>query len=158
MDLGSGGGVPGLVLAEHWPDSHWVLLDGARRSASFLEGAVLELGLVDRVAVLHERAELAGREDELRGSFDFACARSFGPPAVIAECAAPLLSVGGHLVVSDPPAGGQDRWSPDGLAQLGMAIVGHPETSGHFTVLRQAQACPDRFPRLPGTPAKRPLF
>jgi 16S rRNA (guanine527-N7)-methyltransferase len=150
--------VPGLVLAEHWPASRWTLLDGANRSASFLESAVLELGWVDRVAVRHERAELAGRDPDVRATFDLACARGFGPPAVIAECAAPLLLVGGYLIVSDPPSGGEGRWPAAGLAELGMRVLAHAEAGGHFTVLRQDAPCSERFPRLPGTPSKRPLF
>ena len=46
-------------------------------------------------------------------------ARSFGPPAATAECAAPLLAVGGLLVVSEPPDG-PDRWPADALAALGL--------------------------------------
>ncbi len=158
LDLGSGGGVPGLVLAARWPDTRWVLLDAGRRRAAFLDHATVELGL-RQVTVVHGRAEVAGRDPALRGNFDVVCARSFGRPAVTAECASPFLAVGGRLVVSDPPRGDGERWPNDQLARLGLAVHGHPETAGaHFTVLAQHQACPEEFPRRPGVPVRRPLF
>ena len=95
VDLGSGGGLPGLVLARHWPASSWLFLDINRRRTEWLAGAVSSLGMADRVKVRCQRAEEAGRDPLLRSSFDLVTARSFGPPAVTAECAAPLLSMGG---------------------------------------------------------------
>ena len=61
LDLGAGGGVPGLVLALAWPGTSWTLLDASERRAGFLENAVLRLGLADRVSVLRARAEDAPR-------------------------------------------------------------------------------------------------
>lgn len=104
LDLGSGGGVPGLVLAELWPGAQAVLLEAGERRCGFLREAVGRLGLDGRVAVVRQRAEEAGRSPTWRGGFDLVVARSFGPPAVTAECAAPFLRVGGRLVVSEPPA------------------------------------------------------
>ncbi|MGH9185692.1 MAG: RsmG family class I SAM-dependent methyltransferase [Acidimicrobiales bacterium] len=159
LDLGSGGGVPGLVLARSWPASCWVLLDAGERRAAFLRSAISELDLRDRVAVLEERAETAGRDPALRASFDLVVARSFGLPAVTAECAAGFLAVGGHLVVSEPPANAEGRWDVAGLARLGLEPVA-PSAAADFRVqvFEQTQACPDRYPRRSGVPAKRPLW
>lgn len=157
IDLGSGGGVPGLVLAGAWPESTWALVDGSTRRASFLRLAVDQLGWSDRIRILCERAEVTGR-GPLRGRVALVVARGFGPPAVTAECAAPLLAVGGHLIVTDPPGGADERWPVDGLASLGL---GRERSAGRpvaYQVLRQYQSCPDRFPRRVGVPAKRPLF
>jgi 16S rRNA (guanine527-N7)-methyltransferase len=158
LDLGSGGGVPGLVLAELWPDSEWVLLDADGRRAGFLDGAVLELGWANRVRVVHERAETAGHDAALRGRFALVCARAFGPPAVAAECGAPFLRSAGVLVVSDPPVGGTGRWPGEGLDELGLDAVDQSTPEAHFTVLSRVAPCPERFPRAPGIPARRPLF
>jgi 16S rRNA (guanine527-N7)-methyltransferase len=157
LDLGSGAGLPGLPLALAWPETEWVLLDGSRTRAGVLEQAVSELGLTDRVAVVGQRAEIAGR-GPYRGGFDLVVARSFAPPAPTAECGSPFVRAGGILVVAEPPGGTPGRWDPAGLAQLGMRL-GAP-ISGHtaYQQLVQDQPCPERFPRRVGIPAKRPLF
>lgn len=153
LDLGAGGGVPGLVLAGERPDLAWTFLDAMTKRTAFLERAVATLGL--SVTVLTGRAEELGREHRQR--YGAVVARSFGAPAVTAECASPFLAVGGRLVVSEPPDGG-DRWPAAGLAELGMgpaaALTGPPA----LAVVRQEVSCPDRYPRRTGVPSKRPLW
>lgn len=163
LDLGSGGGVPGLVLAAYWATTEAVLLDSSERRAVFLAEAIDGLEWRDRVRVVRRRAEEAGRNPGLREQFPVVVSRSFGPPPVTAECAAPLLAVDGRLVVSEPPEAeetGQDgRWSPEGLAVVGLVSMGERQTPvGRFHELRQAVPCPDRYPRRVGVPAKRPLW
>jgi 16S rRNA (guanine527-N7)-methyltransferase len=147
-----------LVLALHWPDSRWVLLDASHRRTTFLDDAVRRLGLADRVEVRCQRSEEAGRDPVLRGRADLVTARGFGSPAVTAESAAPLLVVGGHLVVSEPPGGQPERWPEDSLRQLGLVPNGRWTDPIAVQRLRQSELCPDRYPRRAGIPAKRPLF
>jgi hypothetical protein len=159
LDLGSGAGIPGLVLALAWPDSRWLLLDAGERRVAHLEEAVAELALADRVDVRHQRAEAAGRDPGLRARFDLVVARAFGAPPVVAECGGPFLRVGGRLAVSEPPDGTADRWNDDGLASLGLRRGIRLTGSGAgVQVLERVIACPDRFPRRMGIPAKRPLW
>jgi 16S rRNA (guanine527-N7)-methyltransferase len=165
VDLGSGGGLPGLVVAETWPEVVMVLLDASRRRADFLRRAVDRLSLSGRVTVLAERAEVCGRQEEFRGAFDGVLARSFGRPAVVAECAAPLLKVGGWLLVSEPPASdgvtrseGGARWPAEALQLLGLESSELVHQAFEYRALRQVASCPDRFPRRNGVPAKKPLF
>lgn len=158
LDLGSGGGLPGLVLLALWPRTRGVLLDSNERRTAFLAEAVAALGWGDRVVVVRARAEQAGRDPTLRGRVPLVVSRGFGPPPVVAECAAPLLHVGGRLVVSEPPEG-DSRWPKAPLAELGLvaeALVVVPE--GRFQALRQVAACPERYPRRVGVPGKRPLW
>lgn len=157
LDLGSGGGLPGLPLALLFAGSRWVLLDGSVTRCTFLEEAVLELSLSARVEVRAQRAEEAARTD-LRGCFDVVVARSFGPPAATAECAAGFLQVGGHLVVAEPPGSTGDRWPVDGLARLGMRPLRTVTAPSSFQVIEQTVPCPPDYPRRTGIPAKRPLF
>lgn len=157
VDLGSGGGVPGLVMAVALPASRWLLLDGNQRRTAFLREAVLRLGLADRVVVRTERAEVAGREPTLRHHAALVVARSFAAPPVTAECAAPLLRAGGRLVVSEPPTA-DDRWDATGLDALGMVVAERMEGPPHLLSIRQERACPERYPRRTGVPAKRPLW
>jgi 16S rRNA (guanine527-N7)-methyltransferase len=163
VDLGSGGGLPGLVVATEWPDAAVALLEANGRRAAFLRRAVERLDLEGRVSVLEERAEVCGREPGLRAGFDGVLARSFGRPAVLAECAAPLLRVGGWLLVSEPPRtdpeDGQDvRWPAEPLHQLGLEPAEVVHEGFEYRTLRQREPCPDRFPRRNGVPAKKPLF
>ncbi len=158
LDLGSGGGVPGLILALARPSSCWVLLDASARRTAFLERAVRSLVLGGRVQVVTGRAEEVGRRSDHRGSYQAVVARSFGRPAVVAECAAPLLAVGGHLMVSEPPQGGQNRWPDQGLSSLGLRQVASSTGDGRLALLHQERLCPERYPRRVGVPGKRPLW
>jgi 16S rRNA (guanine527-N7)-methyltransferase len=157
LDLGSGGGLPGLPLALARPDTSWILLDGGTSRAAFLEEAVEQLRLGDRVRVVASRAEEAGR-GELRSTLDVVVSRSFGPPAVTAECAAPFLRPGGRLMVAEPPGGQPSRWNQTGLAQLGLSIDRQVSQPTAIQILIQCEPCPNRYPRRTGVPAKRPLF
>jgi len=160
-DLGSGGGIPGLVLAvEVWPESRWVLLEGMAKRCELLQLAVAELGLGERVTVVHGRVEHLGRPGEqLRGACALVTARSFGPPRVTAEAAAPLLAEGGALVVSEPPDSTGQRWPEDGLAALGLRPDGVVRTDrAGYMVLTQHHACPELYPRSWKRQSRQPLF
>lgn len=157
VDLGSGGGVPGLALAVLWPASRWVLVDASSRRVAHLRWAVDQLDLQDRVVVRHDRAELIGR-GALRGRCDLVTARSFAGPGITAECAAPLLCVGGVLVVSEPPEE-TPRWEPAGLTELGLAAPRrYRAEDAWYVAMRLERLASDRYPRRVGIPAKRPLF
>ena len=121
VDLGSGGGLPGLVLALRWPSTKWLLIDSNARRATWLQKATEELGISSRADVRCERAELTGRS-KWRQTAGLVTARSFGLPAATAECAAPLLRVGGRLLVADPPEREAERWPEAGLAELGLQL------------------------------------
>ncbi|UDY34350.1 RsmG family class I SAM-dependent methyltransferase [Dermatobacter hominis] len=160
LDLGSGGGVPGLALAAERDDLRVVLLDAAQRRTEFLEWAVGELGIADRASVVRGRAEELAHEPDLRGRFDVVTARSFGPPAVTAECAVGFLAgPGSVLLVSEPPGGDPDRWPAGPLAEIGLRPGATWEGVGATVrALEVVAGCPDRLPRRVGLPARRPLF
>jgi len=163
LDLGSGGGIPGLVVGERIHPAHLLLLDGRVERARRLSRVIESLGWSSWCEALACRAEVAGRDPRFRESFDIVLARGFASPAVTAECATGLLCVGGVLIVSEPPhSDGSEqvqRWPPDGCAQLGLERL---ETAAglpwSFAVLKKVSACPDTFPRRVGVPSKRPVF
>lgn len=154
IDLGSGGGLPGLPLAIARPDLRWFLVDANKRRTDWLAEVVAELDGID-IEVRRERAEEMGR-GPVRGQADAVVARSFAAPAITAECAAPLLRLGGILWVAEPPTASDDRWPADGVAILGLDAAG--EAVPKWRGLALVRPCPDRYPRRTGIPAKRPLF
>jgi 16S rRNA G527 N7-methylase RsmG len=158
LDLGSGGGLPGLVVAAAWPDATGALLDASVRRCAFLREALSGLGWHDRIDVLEGRGEGLARRPDLRAAFPLVIARSFGSPAVTAEIGSGFLALGGSLVVSEPAAT-DGRWPEDGLRRLGLVVGDRRRASGAgIVVLRRVAAIDDGFPRANGTPAKRPLW
>lgn len=142
-----------------FPKASIVLLEGRTQRCELLEQSVDDLALERRVTVLSSRAEPAGHLPRWRATFDVAVARGFAAPAVTAECAAPLLKVGGLLCVSEPPGGhGFERWPLEPCASLGLQPLLSIEDPNSFVLLRQVSVCPERYPRRVGVPAKRPLF
>jgi 16S rRNA (guanine527-N7)-methyltransferase len=161
LDLGSGGGLPGLVLASELPPATGCLLDARQRRCVFLTRAISRLGLGPRMTVACGRAETLARDPSLRGSFDLVVARSFGSPPITAECAAGFLRAGGRLVVAEPPDADASvaRWPAEGLARVGFGPAERLR-SGETSAVRMTRdgALDDRYPRREGTPAKRPLW
>lgn len=159
-DLGPGGGVPALVIADRCPGVSLLLIERARRRVDFLRWAVAELGWSDRITVHLAEVEDAARTEAMAESFDVVTARSFGPAAVTAECGCRLLRRGGHLVVSEPP-GTPDRWPAEALEPLGLAPSPRlGDDTVRLAVLRREPALDiaDAYPRRAGVPRRRPLF
>jgi 16S rRNA (guanine527-N7)-methyltransferase len=156
VDLGSGGGLPGLPLALELPGSRWTLLDAWAARVAALQRAIVRLGLADRVVAVHARAEDAGRS-EMRAAADLVVARGFGPPPQTAECAAPLLRAGGLLVVS--AAAEADTWPHDGVPALGLVLERDWQApEGRFLAFRREGELSARFPRRIAAQGRRPLF
>jgi 16S rRNA (guanine527-N7)-methyltransferase len=159
LDLGSGGGVPGLVLATAWSEATGILIDAQARRVRLLVEALAELDVDDRVRALHARAEDAARDPALRGHFDVVTARSFGPPGVTAECGRGFLRAGGALLVAEPPDG-PERWPAAGVSILDLADEGIVRAgSGRVRRLRAGRgAPPDSIPRRAAAIRRRPAF
>jgi 16S rRNA (guanine527-N7)-methyltransferase len=158
LDLGSGGGLPGLVLLSDWT-CRSAFVDSMEKRMAFI-GEVLAWDDAPEGGEIHlGRAELLAHQPGLAESFDLVTARSFGPPAVTAECAVRFLKVGGVLIVSEPPQDdGPSRWKPDSLGQLGLHVGDRVRHGAAYQVLKKVRATPPRFPRGVGVPGKSPLF
>ena len=122
VDLGSGGGLPGLVLAVRRPDLSFTLVDRRERRMDLLRLAVARLRLTDRVEVVTADVVRLAADEAYAGLFDVVTARSFGAPMVTASCARPFLADGGVVIISEPPASAaRDRWNDAGLTALRLA-------------------------------------
>jgi 16S rRNA (guanine527-N7)-methyltransferase len=160
-DLGSGAGFPGLPLAIALPGTRVTLVESASRKCKFIAKAAAASGVVN-AGVVHDRAE--GWRAGI-GSCDVVVARALSAPDVVAEYAAPLLRVGGTLVLwrgrrdLDAEAGGARAAAQLGLA-VGPVIAVDPYPGAehrHLHVFMKEVVTPDRFPRRPGVARKRPL-
>jgi 16S rRNA (guanine527-N7)-methyltransferase len=158
LDLGSGGGLPGLFLLDRWR-CRAVFTDSMVKRAKFLEEALESEGAPGNGTVITARVEEIARIPELVEAFDLVTARSFGPPAVTAECGAQFLKVGGVLIVSEPPDDSEEgRWNPARLELLGLVAEGRVRRGAAYQVLVKTHSTPSEYPRSVGTPRKRPLF
>lgn len=158
LDLGTGGGLPGLVIAEACPESTVVLLDARERRTDFLRRAVSRLGWDRRVVVLTGRAEALGHDPQWRSTCAAVVARGFAAPGPTAECAAAFLAEGGQLLVSEPPPDGRldhVRWPTEPLSELGLH-ADDVQPNRAVRTFTQVSRCPDRFPRAAARHA--PLF
>ena len=163
-DIGPGGGVPSLPMRIVDPALSFVLIEAQQRRCAFLETAATELALAG-VEVVNARAEDAGRDATLRGSFNLVVARAVAPLPVLVEYALPLLRTGGVLAT---PKGSR---ASEELAEAAAAIaalggvalepvpLSLPDDVPPQQVLlvRRDGELDDRFPRRAGVPSKRPL-
>ena len=164
IDVGSGGGLPGVPLAVVRPDLPFTLLEATGKKARFLEETAAELGL-ENVTVLNARAEAAGRDPHHRERYGLAVSRAVGPMPVILELTLPLVEVGGRsLCMKGPRAEQELRDSGEALHRLGAGEVAvfdaYPEDFGNDLVMVsvvKASATPKKYPRTPGTPKADPL-
>jgi 16S rRNA (guanine527-N7)-methyltransferase len=120
LDLGSGGGVPGLIIAHDLPNAQVTLLDRRAKRTDVLERVIRRLGWQDRVAVRCEDVETFAVEEP----FGAVVARGFGPPAFTIAQASRFVRDGGPIVISEPP--GEDRWDPQFLDDLHLRRIGQP--------------------------------
>lgn len=165
VDLGSGGGIPGLPLALARPDVRWTLVDSVGKKATILAEFVAALGL-ENVGVVADRAEVLGRDAAHREGYQLVTARACAALPVLAELALPLLAVGGSLLAWKGPLAEDDEEVRRGRAAIGqlgggaLRIVepGVPALGGHrFVVVPKQRPTDARFPRRPGEPGRRPL-
>ena len=165
IDVGTGGGFPGLAVAIAMPGSRMTLLDSVGRKTAAVQAMVNDLGLSDRVSVRTDRIESGGHDSTLRGGFDLAMARAVAAAPVVAEYLVPLLKPDGNALLY------RGQWGDTDQRQLKRALVPlnaqlsssqHcqlPAERGvrHLIRLQPISPCPRQFPRAVGVPSRQPL-
>ena len=163
VDVGTGGGFPGVVLKIAAPELDTVLIEAAGKKASYLARASDELGL--GLHVLHARAETVAHDPAFRGHFDVATARAIGGFPLVLELTLPLCKTGGVVLAQRGSDGPEEAESNGGVARLLGGEILSIEQVGlefglnarHLVVVQKVGDAPDRYPRKAGIPAKRPL-
>lgn len=157
IDVGSGGGLPGLPLAIALPQLRFTLLEATGKKARFLEDAARALGL-SNVAVVNQRAESFGQGPD-RERFDACTSRALSRLPVLLELSLPLLRVGGlKLAIKGEQAEQEVREAARALSVLGGHVEGLRRTpTGTVVRVRKQAPSPSRYPRAPGEPKRSPL-
>ena len=166
MDVGAGGGLPGIPLSIARPDLVVTLLEATEKKVRFLDYVKAELDLRN-LRVLNTRAEVAGREARHREAFDVATARALAELPVALEYCAPLVRTGGKVLAMKGRL--QEEELSQGIAaarELGAEFsetlaVEHrsqlPQKERKLVLFDKVSVTPDRFPRRVGLAKKRPL-
>ena len=145
VDVGSGGGSPGLVIAAALPEREVSLLEATGRKCDFL--ASVAAGFAN-VTVIRGRAE-----DQTVEAFGVAVAKALAPPPVAVEWCLPLVATGGAAILFVGP-----HADVEAVARAAVQVGGgEPEEHPGFLVVPKVGPTPAGFPRRPGMARKRPL-
>jgi 16S rRNA (guanine527-N7)-methyltransferase len=161
VDVGSGGGLPGLPLKIARPDLELTLIEADQDKAAFLVHACAQLGL-EGVEVVARRAEDAGHDPRLREAFDVAVARALAPLPVLAELCLGLVRVGGRLLAQKTESEGTSQGERAIEIMGGSLVAVHASPSGArragtVVVVEKIRPTPDAYPRRAGVPSRKPL-
>ena len=163
IDVGSGGGFPGIPMKLAFPAMRGTLLDSTAKKTAFLSHVCDALDLKGML-VRTGRAETLAHEAELREKFDIAFARAVAEVAALAELTLPFARVGGIVVmhkkadIADELERAQNAIETLGGRLREVLPITLPELDDRaLVVLEKTRPTPERYPRRPGMPAKRPL-
>jgi 16S rRNA (guanine527-N7)-methyltransferase len=164
IDVGTGAGFPGIPLKILYPHMRLALVDSVGKKVNFCRHVVETLAL-ESVEVIQARAEDLGQQKERRERFEWAVARAVAGLAVLAEYLLPLVQVGGAALAQKGETGPAEAQSAErALRLLGGNLrqvlpVDLPGVSDQrfLVIMDKIAACPPKYPRQAGTPAKNPL-
>ena len=156
-DIGSGGGVPGLVLAAVLPEVEFTLVESVGKKARFLEETAKSMGL-NRVRVRQERAEVLGA-GELRECLDVVLGRAVARLPALLEYMLPMVKPGGiAIAVKGEQAATEVADSTRALGELRGRVVEQKRTpTGTLVIIEKTGRTPKRYPRAAGEPERAPL-
>jgi len=165
LDVGSGAGIPGLVLKLAVPGAEVTLLDSSAKKCAFMRRAVMTLGIAGAV-VVQARAEEAGHDAVHRDAYDLVVSRGVGRLAELAELTLPFAKVGGIVIAAKGPdvdeeiAGAAYAVERMGAAPAITQVVRGPGLAPPDTLVYwfKLSPSPELYPRRPGAPHKRPLL
>lgn len=162
IDVGSGAGIPGIPLKIMEPKLRLTLIEAKQRKSGFLRALLPELGFED-VTIVTQRAEEAGHNATFREAFDFAAAKALAALRTLAELTLPFVRMGGVVLApKGTEAAAEVTDAATALEALSASVravepIPFAEPAQHVVLLSKDLPTPDRYPRRPGVPAKRPL-
>lgn len=160
IDVGAGAGFPSVPLLIYKPDLCLTMMDAINKRLTFLDTAVHALGL--EAQLIHERAEVAGQDENYREMFDLATARAVAPMNVLAEYCLPFVKVGGYFVALKGSNDDTEE-AKNAIATLGGEIVDNISYKLNGTeprsivVIKKISQTPTQFPRKSKKISTKPL-
>jgi 16S rRNA (guanine527-N7)-methyltransferase len=163
MDVGTGPGIPGLIIKIYRQDIELTLLESVRKKTDFITWITNDMS-IPHVTVLNERAENVGHDRQHREKHDIVVARAVSALNTLSEICLPFVKTGGTFVAMKGD-------SPEGeisMAKRAMEVLGgkvkecreyslDKDLKRNLIIISKVSSCPDKYPRRPGVPAKNPL-
>ncbi|RKD31378.1 16S rRNA (guanine(527)-N(7))-methyltransferase RsmG [Thermohalobacter berrensis] len=164
IDIGTGGGFPGIPVKIIKEDIDLVLLDSLNKRIKFLDDVIFKLDLKN-VKTIHGRAEDYGKESQYREQFDIAVSRAVASLNILLEYCLPFVKVGGYFIaMKGPDVEGEINEAQKALEVLGGSLeekfkidIPFSELSHTLLIIKKVSQTPTKYPRKPGKPKKRPL-
>ncbi len=164
IDVGTGGGFPGLPIKIMIPDINLTLLDSIQKRIIFLEALTKEINL-QSILLIHGRAEDYGRKSLYREKYDVAVSRAVAPFRILLEYCLPFVNEGGIFIVQkSADIEAEIKEGTEALKILGGQVEQKIDLKLPFSgdsrsiiIVRKIKRTPDKYPRRVGIPQKRPL-
>ena len=162
IDVGTGGGFPGIPLAILFPEKKFTLMDSLGKRIKIIDQLAKEIG-ISNVELVHARAEDLAKKKEYREQFDVCVSRAVANLSTLSEYCIPFVKVGGYFVPYKTAAAQEEIVQ----GKKAMFILGGhlervtelgSEESGHTILwIQKVKPTPAKYPRKAGTPSKEPL-
>ena len=162
IDIGSGGGFPGIPLKIFFPEKKIVLIDSLNKRVSFLNDTVRDLDL-ENIYAIHGRAEDLGHDKKFREQFDLAVSRAVSNLSTLSEYCLPFVKIGGSFVAyKSLELDNELDSSSNAIKSLGGKLkkplyFDLDDYHRSFAIIEKIDATSTKYPRKAGTPLKKPL-
>lgn len=163
IDVGTGGGFPGVPLAIVSPDKEFLLADSLNKRLKVINELASEIG-IENVVTVHGRAEELARNKKYRESFDLCISRAVANLAVLSEYCLPFIKIGGFLLAyKGPDAEEEVKRAEKAIKTLGgkFKTIKSVELDGYdhnIVLIEKIKNTPLKYPRKAGTPSKEPIL
>lgn len=164
IDVGTGGGFPGVPLAIVFPEKEFVLIDSLNKRIRIINDLCAKLGIAN-VRAVHGRAEELARRKDMRESFDLCVSRAVANMSTLSEYCLPFVKVGGcFMAYKGPDCDRELAEAENAVRLLGGRVdrIESPSADGldfdhRIIVISKEKNTMSKFPRKAGTPSKEPI-